>query len=89
MQLVIDIPEKDVPKRQELMTINLHFIAGEVCECSYPYKVLPKEHGRLIDEDILCGRLRDSYLDSFGLMRVEIVLKNMDAVIEADGGDTE
>ena len=50
MQIVIDVPEKDVPNSQEIMTINLHFIAGEVCECSYPYMVLPKGHGRLIDE---------------------------------------
>ena len=51
MQIVIDIPSKEVPNKQEIIDINLHFIDGEVCECTYPYIVLPKEHGRLIDAD--------------------------------------
>lgn len=51
MKIVIDIPEKDVPSGQEIKAIYLHFIDGKVCECSYPYKVLPKGHGRLIDAD--------------------------------------
>ena len=51
MELVIDILEEDIPKNQEIIDISLHFIAGEVCECNYPYIVLPKGHGRLIDEE--------------------------------------
>ena len=51
MQIVIDISDEDVPNKQEIIDISLHFIAGEVCECSYPYIILPKEHGRLIDAD--------------------------------------
>ena len=43
MQIVINIPEEDVPRVQAIMTIDLHFIDGEVCECTYPYEVLPKE----------------------------------------------
>ena len=51
MQIVIDISDEDVPNKQEIIDISLHFIAGEVCECSYPYIILPKKHGRLIDAD--------------------------------------
>lgn len=51
MQIVIDIPDEDVPNKQEIMEIDLHFIDGEVCECTYPYIVLPKEHEDLIDGD--------------------------------------
>ena len=42
MQIVIDIPNEEVPNKQEIIDISLHFIAGEVCECSYPYIILPE-----------------------------------------------
>ena len=94
MQIVIDVPEKDVPNSQEIMTINLHFIAGEVCECSYPYMVLPKGHGRLIDAELLDKKRIDYIVDGyandaddcaeFGMM---IILAP--TIVEADGGDAE
>ena len=68
MQIVIDIPDEDVPNKQEIMEIDLHFIDGEVCECTYPYIVLPKGHGRLIDADALINTLgcsdRDIYVEA-------------------------
>lgn len=51
MQIIIEIPDEDVPNKQDIMKIDLHFINGEVCECTYPYIVLPKGHDRLIDAD--------------------------------------
>lgn len=51
MQIVIDIPNSDIPSKQDAMTLDLHFIDGHVCECTYPFKELPKEHGKLIDAD--------------------------------------
>ena len=53
MKLLIDIPNADIPKTQDIVDISIHFIDGEVCECTYPFKVLPKGHGRLIDADKL------------------------------------
>lgn len=49
MQIIIDIPDNEVPKRQEIVEIGLHFMDGELCECTYPFQVLPKGHGDLID----------------------------------------
>lgn len=49
MQIVIDIPNEDIPKNQDIMTVDLHFIDRVVCECTYPYIVLPKGHGDLVD----------------------------------------
>lgn len=49
MRLVIDIPDDEVPKRREIVEIGLQFMDGEVCECTYPFQILPKGHGRLID----------------------------------------
>lgn len=51
MQIVIDIPNSDIPSKQDVITLDLHFIDGHVCECTYPFKELLKGHGRLIDAD--------------------------------------
>ena len=53
MKIVIDIPDNEVPKRREIVEIGLQFIDGEVCECTYPFQVLPKGHGDLKDVDAL------------------------------------
>ena len=50
MQIVIDIPNSDIPLKQNVITLDLHFIDGHICECTYPFKELPKKHGKLIDE---------------------------------------
>ena len=38
MKLVIDIPEKDIPKNLGTMEINLSFCNGTVCQCDYPFE---------------------------------------------------
>lgn len=65
MKIVIDIPNEEVPTKQEIIDISLHFIAGEVCECTYPYIVLPKGHGRLIDANALIASLDASDRDIY------------------------
>lgn len=39
MQIVIDIPNKDIPQKQDILTVDLHFIDGNVCECTYPFEM--------------------------------------------------
>lgn len=51
MQIVIDIPNNDIPLKQNVITLDLHFIDGHICECTYPFKELLEGHGRLIDAD--------------------------------------
>lgn len=53
MKLIIDIPDKDIPTKQDILQIGLHFMDGKVVECDYPFMELPKSHGRLIDADAL------------------------------------
>ena len=53
MQIVIDIPNSDIPLKQDVITLDLHFIDGHICECTYPFKELLNGHGRLIDADAL------------------------------------
>lgn len=38
MKLVIDIPEKDIPKNLGTMEINLSFCNGKLCQCDYPFE---------------------------------------------------
>lgn len=50
-EIVIKIPESEIPKQQDIIEIPLHFIDGKVCEVGgYEFDVLPKGHGRIIDE---------------------------------------
>ena len=53
MQIVIDIPNSDISLKQNVITLDLHFIDGHICECTYPFKELLEGHGRLIDADAL------------------------------------
>lgn len=90
MQILIDILEDDIPSEQALMTIYLHFIDGKVCECSYPHKILPKGHGRLIDADKLQNNISHDKREAFTKHQVwlKASIYNPDAqtIIEADGG---
>lgn len=40
MKVIIEIPDNEVPTRQEYVEIGLHFIDGHICECTYPYQEL-------------------------------------------------
>lgn len=59
MQIVIDIPNSDISLKQNVITLDLHFIDGHICECTYPFKELLKGHGRLIDADALVVVFKD------------------------------
>ena len=77
MQIIIEIPNSEIPKQQDIIEIPLHFIDGTVCEAGgYGFYVLPKGHGRLIDADEL------------DIKTITIVLKddieNAPTIIEAD-----
>ena len=56
MQILIEIPDSEIPKNQELVHLSLHFIDRHICECSYPYMELPKGHGDLIDRSNLISK---------------------------------
>lgn len=40
MELIIKIPDDEIPKKQEIALIGLHFIDGKVCGCTYPFEEL-------------------------------------------------
>lgn len=92
MQIVIDIPDKEVPNSQEIIDISLHFIDGEVCECNYPYIVLPKGHGDLIDRNVAREAMMFEMSGTGYQGRAMHILDSeiyTPTVIETDGGDAE
>ena len=40
MKILIDIPNREVPKHQDIMDIHISFIDGKVSECNYPFEIL-------------------------------------------------
>ena len=66
MKILIDIPDKDIPEKQSIIDVSFHFIDGMVCECDYPFDVLPKGCGNLIDaDDLIQDIIDDSQLCIF------------------------
>ena len=45
MKLVIEIPDREVPKHQDTIDVHISFIDGTISQCNYPFEVLPKEKG--------------------------------------------
>lgn len=93
MKIVIDIPDNEVPKRREIVEIVLQFMEGEVCECTYPFQVLSKGYGRLIDADAYQTKLEEkakrlNNLDTInGLCGAVALLSDTETIIEADKGE--
>lgn len=42
MKITIEIPDKDIPKQQDTMSVNFIFTAGYPCQCDYPFDVVEK-----------------------------------------------
>lgn len=53
MQILLDIPDTEIPIERAMDTITLFFENGHICKCNYPFKELPKGHGDLKDADKL------------------------------------
>ena len=87
MKIVIEIPDNEIPTKQDIVTVDLHFIDGKVCECDYPFMELPKGHGELIDRG---QALNECYRitvdgDVFEVVQYETLL-GVPTIIEADKG---
>ena len=49
MQIVIYIPDSEVPSKQELISVDLHFIDGHICECTYPFEELNEKKEKVME----------------------------------------
>ncbi len=43
MIIEIEIPDKDIPQRQDSIDIHMSFIDGKPCECNYPFTTIVEE----------------------------------------------
>ena len=95
MKIVIDIPESEIPKQQDIIEIPLHFIDGKVCEAGgYGFDVLPKGHGRLIDADDIMNDIKNDIneMTNLGLAvtcdylwgKINDAIYNAPTIIESD-----
>ena len=87
MQIVIDIPDHEIPKKQDIISVDIHFIDGEVCECDYGFQVLPKGHGDLKDTE----KLKNAFIawsmavhGNFTDADIASIIYNSPTIIEAD-----
>ena len=88
MQIIIEIPESNIPKEQDIIEIPFHFMDGKVCEAGgYGFDILPKGHGRLIDANALEDHLKEDAdeWDNYALARVE----DAPTIIEANREESE
>ncbi len=91
IELVIKIPETEIPKQQDIIEIPLHFIDGKVCEAGgYEFDVLPKGHGDLKDMGNLQYVFDLTREDSiYSGKDIEWAIKSMETIIEADKAESE
>ena len=81
MHIVIEIPKSEIPKRQGIIDIPLHFIDGKVCEAGgYKFVELPKVHGDLFD----INEVVKSLFDYFHKKRQSDSIDGVCTIIEAD-----
>ena len=80
MQIVIEIPDEEIPKHQGIIDISLSFVDGKVTDAhGYGFCQLPEHHGDLKDINELkknIYRMNDS-----------ATLSTWDVVIEKDLDD--
>lgn len=90
MRIVVEIPDNEVPKTQEVVATYIHFIDGEVCELgNYGVMTLPKGHGDLIDrDDVLFNKYKiaSHYLDYDEVVNVQDI-NDIKAIVPADKGE--
>lgn len=89
MQILIEIPDSDIPKKQDIIEVPIHFIDGIVCEAGgFGFCELPKEHGDLIDRNELLEwsyEINSMYCEYDKVVNVTDI-KDVPAIIEADEG---
>lgn len=85
MKIVIDIPDNEIPTKQDLLSIDLCFFKGKVSQCDYPFMELPKGHGRLIDEQSVINSIANTnfWLSNDNWHELMKAISNTPTIIEA------
>ena len=52
MDILIHIPSEDIPTKQDMIDVSLHFIDGHVSSCTYPFEELESNKHYVYREDV-------------------------------------
>jgi hypothetical protein len=47
---MIEIPDKDIPERQDIISVDLCFVGRKVGQCTYPFEILTQEPIEVLQE---------------------------------------
>ena len=50
MKIMIEIPDKDIPERQDIISVDLCFVGRKVGQCTYPFEILTQEPIEVLQE---------------------------------------
>ena len=101
MDILIRIPDKEVPKQQKLVPIDLHFVDGHLTEASgYGFQELPKGHGDLKDVTKIIQEIaedgigldtadREDNAQIYALSRAMNIIADAPIIIPANKGELE
>ena len=59
MNILIHIPNEDIPTKQDMVDISLHFIDGHVSSCTYPFEEFESDKHCMCKEDFKDTKLTD------------------------------
>lgn len=87
MKLLIEIPDTDIPKRQDILSIDLSFVDGQVGQCTYPFEVLKQDPIEMLQEiadeiaeqgiDLRDGSEWHNYVNETVIDHLEIIDKHI------------
>lgn len=78
MRFIVDMPDELIPQKQEIVSIDLYFMDGKLCGCTYPFEELKA------DDDCISRQAAIAvadYADSTGLA-IEDVKKVTDEIVK-------
>ena len=97
MKIMIEIPDIDIPKRQDILSVDLCFVDGQVGQCTYPFEVLKQDPIEMLQEiadeiaeqgvDLRDGSEWRNYMNETVIDCLEIIDKHIKQIEGSDDND--
>ena len=86
-KIMIEIPDNEIPKNQEIITCDIHFVDGKVCECTYPFEEVNENELEEIKKEIdaLYGVYIFNFKDRF--LNITDVMQILDGHIKENNNE--
>ena len=78
MKFIVDMPDEAIPQKQEIVSIDLYFMDGKLCGCTYPFEELETEDDCISRQAAIAVA---DYADYAGLA-IEDVKKVTDEIVK-------